>query len=191
MLTGDEVVTGGPAAPVPGSKAAGLRGEDLTEGLMLLRATAMKTVRLQLAIERRDRRLALEALDDLVRLDGRIGDLLGAFPPDAADPSMAQQLEQERGALVRERLTLAADMHGPRLSRSEPRWIEPEPALEAVEPAPGAAADEVDPVGSASPKWLAAVLFLAAMAPGGAALFGTAAGHELIATLSSLNGGLQ
>ena len=54
--------------------------EDLAEGLMLVRASTLKVIRLQLAMERRDRRVALEAVDDLVALDRSLEDYLAKVP---------------------------------------------------------------------------------------------------------------
>jgi len=80
--------------------------EELVEGLMLLRASTLKVIRLQLAMERNDRRVALEAVDDLVALDRRLEDYLAEVP--TAQLMFRRELEVERAALNREKLTLAA-----------------------------------------------------------------------------------
>ena len=59
--------------------------EDLAEGLMLIRASTLKVIRLQLAMERRDRRVALEAVDDLVALDRSLEDYLAKVPTSHDD----------------------------------------------------------------------------------------------------------
>ena len=82
--------------------------DELAEGLMLVRASTLKVIRLQLAMERKDRRVALEAVDDLVALDRRLEGYLG----DVTAP----ELEVERAALNREKLTLAAEV-----IRAEPK----------------------------------------------------------------------
>ena len=48
--------------------APDLGSDALAEGLMLVRASTLKMIRLQLAMERHDRRAAIEAVDDLVAL---------------------------------------------------------------------------------------------------------------------------
>ena len=124
--------------------------EALAEGLMLVRASTLKVIRLQLAMERRDRRVALEAVDELVALDRRLERYLADVP--------APELEVERAALNREKLTLAAEV-----IRSEPKPVEavPEPA---PEPAwEDHAVEEERP--SRATWWLAAALLvLAALA---------------------------
>jgi len=56
-------------------------GEPLVEGFTLLRASALKLMRLQLAIARNERLAAAEAVDGLLALDRRLGEFLAAFPP--------------------------------------------------------------------------------------------------------------
>lgn len=95
---------------------SGLRGsrrevgaDELTQGLLLVRASAIKLVRFQLAMERHDRRTALEAVDDLVVLDRKIGDFLSEVPGSSESLfALERELEEERRALVREKFTLAA-----------------------------------------------------------------------------------
>jgi hypothetical protein len=102
--------------------------EELVEGLMLLRASTLKVIRLQLAMERNDRRVALEAVDDLVALDRRLEDYLAEVP--TAQLMFRRELEVERAALNREKLTLAAGViHSAR--QDEPAV---EPATEAAAP---------------------------------------------------------
>ena len=100
-------------SPVRRDAATPLVGSDeLAEGLMLVRESTLKVIRFQLAMERRDRRVALEAVDDLVALDRKLQDYLADVP--------APELEVERAALNREKLTLAAEV-----IRPETRAIEP------------------------------------------------------------------
>ena len=73
--------------------------EELVEGLMLLRASTLKVISLQLAMERNDRRVALEAVDDLVALDRRLEDYLAEVP--TAQLMFRRELEGVRGALNR------------------------------------------------------------------------------------------
>jgi hypothetical protein len=76
---------------------------------MLVRASTLKMIRLQLAIERRDRRAVLEAVDELVELDTRLQECL------ASVPGLGEQmlgLEVERSTLNREKLTLVSGVSG-------------------------------------------------------------------------------
>jgi hypothetical protein len=104
--------------------------EELVEGLMLLRASTLKVIRLQLAMERNDRRVALEAVDDLVALDRRLEDYLAEVP--TAQLMFRRELEVERAALNREKLTLAAGViHS--VARQDESAVEP--ATEVAAPA--------------------------------------------------------
>jgi hypothetical protein len=93
------------ATPLVGS-------DELAEGLMLVRESTLKLIRFQLAMERHDRRVALEAVDDLVALDRKLQDYLGDVP--------APELEVQRAALNREKLTLAAEVIRPEPKAAEP-----------------------------------------------------------------------
>lgn len=186
MLTGEQRAQPAPSMRDGSALAPGY--EELGQGLMLLRASAMKMVRLQLAMERRDRRAAMETLDELVVLDGRIRDLL-----TVDDHPMCRQLEEERSALVRERLLLAAGTSGPRLTPDQPAWIEPaapappEPQEVTTESSAWGAMGEEEALlrrSSALPI-LVTLMVLAFIAAGGAVLVGTTGGQELLAPLLS------
>lgn len=82
--------------------------DELAEGLMLFRAGTLKMIRLQLAMEQRDRRVALEAVDDLVALDRQLQDYLAQMPSPLVTREVMGELEDERAALNREKLALAA-----------------------------------------------------------------------------------
>ena len=135
--------------------AAPIGSDELAEGLMLVRASTLKMIRLQLAMERRDRRVALEAVDDLVALDRKLEDYLGQVP--SAQLMFRHELEAERTALNREKLTLAAGVIHGRTSVAEP-----EPPAEEV----AATADQWQEFEfQAEPQrriswWLVAVLIL-------------------------------
>ncbi len=81
-----------------------LRNGEIAEGLMLWRASTLRMIRLQLAMEQGDRRATLETVDDLVALDRQLQDYLAPHVP----ASLTAELEAERAALNREKLTLAA-----------------------------------------------------------------------------------
>lgn len=106
---------------------------ELAESLMLVRASTLKMIRLHLAMERRDRRVALEEVDDLLAIDRRLQEYLG----DQQRSPFFRQLQDERAALNREKLTLAAEI----IRRPPPpdleRQVEDPPTSEAIEsPAP-------------------------------------------------------
>ena len=111
-------------------------GEELAEGLMLLRASTLKVIRLQLAIERQDRRVALEAMDDLVALDDELQKCLANMPTPVDLAAFKDVLALERSSLDREKLGLAAEVIGGRF-REEPaeqvevRVPEEEPSVPA------------------------------------------------------------
>jgi hypothetical protein len=105
----------------------------LAEGFMLLRASTLKMLRLQLAIERQDRHRALEAVDDLVALDRRLQDYLDSAPASAEQLMLRRELESDRAALNQERLALTAgvirrqdDASGQRDAVDQTVAIEPE-----------------------------------------------------------------
>lgn len=85
-------------------------GGELAEGLMLLNASTLKIIRLQLAIERHDRQVALGAVDDLVALDRKLQDYLERVPASPELSQFRQELDVERAALNQEKLTLAAEI---------------------------------------------------------------------------------
>ena len=95
---------------------------------MLVRASTLKVIRLQLAMERRDRRVALEAVDDLVALDRSLEDYLAKVPTANDDEVFGNVLELERAALNVEKHTLVAGI-------SQRDWqIETAQPAEAAEP---------------------------------------------------------
>lgn len=117
--------------------------EALAEGLMLVRASTLKVIRLQLAMERNDRRVALEAVDDLVELDRRIQHYLGDAPALFGQERMRDDLDREAAELQREKLTLAAEV----IRRPEPgETVVAFPAPEPVEPAEVAEEDYFPPL---------------------------------------------
>lgn len=121
--TGQSVDTpkfNGPAnwTPRPASES------DLARGMLLLRASNMNVMRLQLAVERSDRRLAMEALDGLVALDGEIRGFIQDMPPaDESLVEMTRRLDAQKAVLASEKLVFAAGRAGPSLTR--PREIAP------------------------------------------------------------------
>lgn len=95
--------------PAPSREGALFFGRDeLAEGLMLFRAGTLRMIRLQLAMEQHDRRIALEAVDDLVALDRQLQDYLAHMPEPSIASERVHELAEERAALNREKLALAA-----------------------------------------------------------------------------------
>ena len=97
-----------PASATRNDAIPSVASEALAEGLMLVRASTLKIIRLQLAMERRDRRVALEAVDDLVALDRSLEQFLTSVPAAGDDGLFSNVLELERSALNVEKHTLAA-----------------------------------------------------------------------------------
>jgi hypothetical protein len=117
---------------------ATVSGDDLAEGLMLVRASNLKMIRLQLAMERHDRRGALEAVDDLVALDRRMQDYLADVPAASEQRLFRSQLDEERAQLNREKLTLAAEVirrppeAAPELAAPVEDWLGPSDLVDAA-----------------------------------------------------------
>jgi hypothetical protein len=109
---------------------------EIAEGLILWRASTLRMIRLQLAMEQGDRRATLETVDDLVALDRQLQDYLAPHVPAA----VTAELEAERAALNRQKLTLAAGI----IRRPEPvvhvaqppadDWLGPRDLPEQEEP---------------------------------------------------------
>ncbi len=85
-------------------------GEAIAEGLTLLRASALKLIRLQLAISRNERGAALEAVDGLLVLDRRLREYLAAFPAVGEGSGIASGIDADRSALNSEKLSLSAEI---------------------------------------------------------------------------------
>jgi hypothetical protein len=98
---------------------------ELAEGLMLVRASTVKMLRLQLAMERRDQSVALQTLDDLVDLDAKIAAFLEQMPPCETLDSLARDADEQRSKLVQEKFGLAAGLLRRSADRAPPTWIEP------------------------------------------------------------------
>lgn len=133
------------SAVAPGETAISV-GSDLAEELMLLRASTLKIIRLQLAIERNDRHVALTVLDELIALDRRLQDHLTGLRPTGEQLLFRSELDSERAALSREKLTLAAGIYrrssniveqpgtAEEADLTDNGWLEPGSLLEPEEP---------------------------------------------------------
>jgi hypothetical protein len=115
----DGIILRGEVRPSPPA------GDQLMRGLIFMRANTMNMIRLQLAMERGDRRVALETVDELVALDSRMRELLETGAAAGSDIRELQRVvDQQRLSLSLEKLGLAAGIR----SRSRPidrNWIEP------------------------------------------------------------------
>lgn len=155
-------------APAPGSG-------EVAEGLMLWRASTLRMIRLQLAMEKGDRRATLETVDDLVALDRQLQDYLAPHVPTGA---MAE-LEAERAALNREKLTLAAGV-----------VRRPEPVVEVAEPAddwlgPRELAEHEEP--RRGRRWMIAIPIAGSAIAGGAYVLASPAAQAwLMAAMRAL-----
>ena len=110
-------------SPARANEPAAVSSDELAEGLMLVRASTLKIIRLQLARERHDRRGALEAVDDLVARDRRLRDCLAHMPADGDQLMFRHELDAERAILNREKLSLAAEV----TCKPPDRLFQPEP----------------------------------------------------------------
>jgi hypothetical protein len=90
--------------------SAPMGNNDLAEGLMLLRATTLKIIRLQLAMDRQDRRVAFESVDDLVMLDRQLRDHLATTTVAEKHRLFHHALESERAMMNLEKLALGAEV---------------------------------------------------------------------------------
>jgi hypothetical protein len=196
------------AALTAGTRTVG--SDDLAQGLLLVQASAIKVVRLQLAMERRDRRATLETVDELMRLDRRISDFLDDLPITEQKISAAREEAAAQGrALAREKFALAAGTAGPRLSVERGEWREqsaplPVPAAEMLAEGPpfGTVAAPSAEAGrfaaparrrhdrrAGSSKWIAALLTVAIILLAAAAfLFLSGTGEDLLARFPAIEG---
>jgi len=153
--------------------------EELAEGLMLVRASTLKVVRLQLAMERQDRRVALEAVDDLVALDRRLQDYLADVPAAAEQLLFRRALDDERAILNQEKLALTSGVVRRELTPqlAEPELVPPDqPSWDEFDFTP---AEENHP--HRAILWFALVLALLAAAAGAAWML---AGPDALARLA-------
>lgn len=154
-----------PASATRNDAIPSVGSEELAEGLMLVRASTLKVIRLQLAMERRDRRVALEAIDDLVALDRSLEDYLAQVPSAQDDGLFSNVLELERSALNVEKYTLAAEISTKwQVAPSEPEAME----ISEPEVAEGAVGADWTPYYEEEPEspdwWRRAAILVAVLA---------------------------
>jgi len=133
--------------------AVGSFATELAEGLMLVRASTVKMLRLQLAMERRDQGVALQTLDDLVDLDAKIAAFLEQMPPCEALEPLARDADEQRSKLVQEKFGLAAGLLRRSVDPAPTTWVVPETdeasssgtvAEASIDPGISSAEDAVD-----------------------------------------------
>lgn len=106
---------------------------DLVIGMQLLRAVNMQSIRLQLAMLRRDRQPTMESLDSLVAMDREIEHFIEGIAsqslPTGQLHGITELVATQKRALAEEKLYLTAGADGPRF---RPR--EAQNPVEAIEP---------------------------------------------------------
>ena len=95
-MSASEAVTAFPTARTGERPAIG--SEQLAKGLLLVRASTLNVIRLQLAMERRDRPVALQTVDELMLLDRQIGEFMAdlALAGDGAAGPFALEDQRRR-----------------------------------------------------------------------------------------------
>jgi hypothetical protein len=126
-------VNGNGAPPEPGS--------DLDQALLFVRVSTMKMLRLQLALERRDRAVALQTVDDLVELDEWIARCAGQLPIDDVFEALADEADEQREALLHEKFGLAAGL----VKRGPDAWPEQELPVRPAAKESAVAAEQAEP----------------------------------------------
>ncbi|MBX3561332.1 MAG: hypothetical protein KF780_05910 [Sphingomonas sp.] len=106
---------------------------DLARGLTFLRASNMQVMRLQLAMEREDRRGVMAAIDELVGLDRELARFIETIPDPELD-DIGREIDARRHDLMEQRVVLARGKLGPAL-RPVPDADAPAP-MPAPAPAP-------------------------------------------------------
>lgn len=126
-------VNGNGVPPEPGS--------DLDQALLFVRVSTMKMLRLQLALERRDRAVALQTVDDLVELDEWIARCAGQLPIDDVFEALADEADEQREALLHEKFGLAAGL----VKRGPDAWPDQEIPVRPAAKESAVAVEEAEP----------------------------------------------
>lgn len=121
--------------------ANGVSKAQLVAGMQLLRAVNMQSVRLQLAVLRRDRRPAMESLDHLADMDRELEQFIEGIGPAGLSPpelrEIADLVAYQKRALADEKIALMAGISGAKLNG--------EPAAQLPQPEPETFAEPIDP----------------------------------------------
>ncbi len=123
-----------------------LGNDELARSLTLVRASTMRVLRLQLAIERKDRRTVLQTVDELVEIDSALRDFVEDIPGLREDIlTLHQELDQQRSALAHEKLALVGGINlGKRTAPDAPE-------LPIGEPLPASQIESCEGVDAAEP----------------------------------------
>jgi len=124
---------------------------DLVTGMQLLRAVNMQSIRLQLAMLRRDQQPAMESLDSLAAMDREIEHFIDGIGPTgfaAAElRDITELVTMQKRALAAEKLYLTAGISGPALRPSMPDNIRGNAEAEANQSMPAPDPSEYRPAG--------------------------------------------
>ena len=94
---------------------------DLVRGMLLLRASNMNVMRLQLAAERQDRQSAMAAMDELFGIDRELDQFITTMAgPLPAEENRRDMFERQRRLLASERMVLARGKLGPAIAPEAP-----------------------------------------------------------------------
>jgi len=156
--------------------AAAIGSDELAEGLMLVRASTLKMIRFQLAMERQDRRVALQAVDDLVALDRRLDDYLADVPAAHEQLLFRNALDHERALLNQEKLGLVGEV----IRRPAEPAVEEPSASEGAWLGPRDLPDDVEEPRRGS-FWIAGFLVAASIVAAAAYLVGWPGSQEWLA----------
>lgn len=100
---------------------------ELAQALLLVRVSTIKMLRLQLALERRDRSVAMQQVDDLMDLDAWMA-LIGGHRADKdLLDAIAGEAQEERSALLHEKFGLAAGLVKREAEPGPRPWLDPVP----------------------------------------------------------------
>ena len=114
---------------IAGATVAPLDESALPNGLFFLRASNLKMMRLQLALERQDRRAALMAVDELLDLDRTIERHLALVTDRFSARPPLQDLDRDRAAIDQEKLALAAQIISRHNSSLGPEYADQRPSV--------------------------------------------------------------
>lgn len=130
---------------------------ELVAGMQLLRAVNMQSVRLQLAVLRRDRRPAMESLDHLADMDRELEHFIEGIGPAGSAAAELREITElvalQKRALADDKIALMAGISGAKLGG--------ETIAELPEAEPEALADTLDPTTEYRPSSAAAKLLAA------------------------------
>ena len=126
---------------------------DLARGLTFLRASNMEVMRLQLAMEREDRRGVMAAIDELVGLDRELARFIETIPDPELD-EIGREIDARKHELMEQRVVLARGKLGPALRPVPDAAAAPAP-LPAPAPEPELLLSAIAPAAHGTPEMAA------------------------------------